>query len=795
MSHIKKETFNITGMSCAACAARVEKKISATAGVESVAVNLLMNSMNVVYDGDILDAGEIIKKVKETGYGADLKQGTNYRPPAVDRQPPLNLTSTPRSALHTPRPDNTSQFSILNSQFKFRLIVSAIFTVPLFYLSMGDMLKLPLPPFFTGHENALVYAFTLFLLCLPVILVNRKYFITGFKSLWKRAPNMDTLVAIGSGAAFLYGVFAVYMIGRGLGINDADTVHRFVMNLYFESAAMILTLVTFGKFLETRAKGKTGEAIERLMNLTPKTATAVRGGAEIEIPLAEAAEGDILIVKTGAAVPADGVITDGYGSLDESAITGESLPVDKNAGDKVTGGTVNVSGYFKMEAKAVGRDTVVSKIIRLVEDAAASKAPVAKLADKVSGVFVPAVLAIAVITLTVWLILGFPFESSLTAAVSVLVISCPCALGLATPAAITVGIGKGAQNGILLKSAEALQKLRDIDTVVLDKTGTVTEGKPAIIDIIPAGADRNELIKTAASLERMSSHPLAAPIVAEAAKAGISLYEVSDFEIIPGKGVSGTVNGGRIFGGNRRIFETTNDKGHLTSTPRSTLHTPHSDITSQFSILNSQFSAASTPLYFIRDNECLGTIILADTVKATSVEAVAEFKRIGLGTVMLTGDNAAAAEFIANQAGIDKVIAEAAPADKEKEIRALQEQGKKVAMIGDGINDAPALSRADVGIAIGAGTDIAIESADVVLNKGDLRAAAAAVRLSKNTMRIIRQNLFWAFIYNIVGIPIAAGVFYGVFGWLLNPMIAAAAMSLSSVSVVLNALRLKTKKI
>ena len=750
-------------MSCSACAARLQKNIAKTEGVKEVSVNLLTQSMSVLYDEKKINTSGIIKKVEETGYGAALKE----------------IEKTKAAA---PQANKKTESNLL----KNRLIISVIFTVPLFYLSMGGMLKLPLPPFLTGMENALVYAFTLFLLSLPVIFVNRKYFQNGFKNLIKLSPNMDSLIAIGGGAAFAYGIFAVYKIGFALGHGDMETAHKFMMDLYFESAAMILTLITLGKFLEARAKGKTSEAVTKLMNLTPKTAIIIRDGAELEIAAGEVIAGDILVVKAGAAVPADGIITEGYGSLDEAAVTGESLPVDKKEGGKVTGGTVNLSGYFKMKALAVGKDTALSKIIRLVEEASSSKAPVSKLADIISRIFVPAVIGIALISLAAWLIAGKSFEFALTAAISVLVISCPCALGLATPAAITVGMGIGAQNGILIKSAEALENLHNVNIIALDKTGTVTEGKPSVTDVIPAeGVGKSELLKIAASLEKLSSHPFAAPIVTEAEKAGIVLNEIKNFEIIAGQGVTGTLNETRVYGGNRKLTAAHGIEIKENSHPATHGAPLEMEI----------YAGGKTPLFFAAGNKYLGAIILADTVKPSSISAIAEFKETWLEVIMLTGDNAETAEAVCKQAGIDKVIAEILPEDKEKEIRKLQENGKKVAMIGDGINDAPSLSRADVGIAIGAGTDIAIESADIVLIKSGLQDAAAAIRLSKKTMRNIKQNLFWAFIYNIIGIPLAAGALYAFTGRLLNPMIAAAAMSFSSISVVLNALRLKLVKI
>jgi Cu2+-exporting ATPase/Cu+-exporting ATPase len=585
---------------------------------------------------------------------------------------------------------------------------------------------------------------------------------------------MDSLIAIGSGAAFIYGIYAIYRILWGYGHSDMTAIHNFSMKLYFESAGVILTLITLGKFFESRAKNRTSEAIKKLMKLAPDTATVLRDGSEMEIPTDDLIIGDIIIVKAGSAVPVDGVIISGYSSVDEAAITGESLPVEKKEGDKVTGGTVAKSGYFQMKAMAVGEDTALAKIIRLVEDATSSKAPIAKFADKVSGIFVPVVLCIVTFALIIWLALGYGFEFSLTAAISVLVISCPCALGLATPTAIMVGTGRGASAGILFKSAQALETLHSVQVVVLDKTGTVTEGKPAVIDIVPFSVTMEELLCVAASLEIKSGHPLAQPIIAAAEALDISTKETDDYVLIPGQGITGTIEGKPCFAGNIKLMET--------SGVRCDQH------------LEDYSASGKTSLYFAREAELLGVITVADQIKPTSAIAVRELTHMGIEVIMVTGDNQAVAESIRRQTGIPRVIAEVLPEDKERVIRDLQSEGKKVVMVGDGINDAPALARADVGIAIGAGTDIAIESADVVLMKSDLLDVFTAISLSKGVMRNIRQNLFWAFIYNIIGIPIAAGVFYGVFGWLLNPMIAAAAMSFSSVSVVTNALRLRLFK-
>jgi len=741
--------FDVMGMSCSACSARVENGLAKIDGIEEVSVNLLTNSMSVSFDTKKMSIERIIEIVEDIGYSASPRTATVKK----EKTTPVDAAQAGAQSMRN------------------RLVVSLVFTVPLFYISMGEMLAMPLPGFLSGMANAGVYAFTLFLLTLPVLFVNRKYFETGFKNLFHFTPNMDSLIAIGSGAAFIYGAFAIYKIAWGFGHGDMAMVHRYSMDLYFESAGMILTLITLGKFFEARAKGRTSEAIKKLMDLSPKTAIVLRGGLEQEIPVEDIVTGDVVIVKAGGSVPADGVILEGYASIDESAITGESLPVEKKEGDKVTGGTVNQSGYFKMDVKAIGENTTLSRIIRLVDEATSSKAPIAKLADKVSGVFVPVVISIAIIAFIIWLVLGYPFDFALTVAISILVISCPCALGLATPTAIMVGTGKGASNGILIKSAEALETLHGTHVVVLDKTGTVTEGKPVVTDVIPKAADKEELLCIAASLEKMSGHPLALPIIAEAETLNLSLKEVKDYKLVPGQGIIGTVDGIRCFAGNLKLMmEAGIDPG----------------------IQESGFTSdGKTLLYFARASELLGVIAIADIVKPTSKDAVAKLTNMGIEVIMLTGDNKGTAEAIRKQAGLAKTCAEVLPEDKERIVRDLQKEDKKVVMVGDGINDAPALARADVGIAIGAGTDIAIESADIVLMKSDLLDVVTAIQLSKSVMRNIRQNLFWAFIYNIVGIPVAAGVFYSVWGLLLNPMIAAAAMSFSSVSVVTNALRLR----
>lgn len=756
---MEKALFDVTGMTCSACSSRIEKVLSKMEGIDSITVNLLKNNMSVTFDEKVLDTNRIISRVENLGYGAILHR---------------EVSNSKSEETKTKAGDVAAQEM---NQMKKRLIISLIFTVPLFYIAMGEMLGWPLPSFLIGMENAMIYAFTQFLLAIPVLITGNKYFRIGFKNLVKLSPNMDSLIAIGSGAAFIYGIYAIYKIAWGLGHGNMDIVHHFSMDLYFESAAMILTLITVGKFLEARAKSRTSDAITKLMDLAPKTAIVLVNDIEKKIPVEDVKLDDILIVKAGDSVPVDGIIMEGYSSIDESAITGESLPVEKHENDKVTGGTINKSGYFKMKATAVGDDTALAKIIRLVDEATSSKAPIAKLADKISNYFVPTVIGIAVLAVIIWLFLGHSFEFALSIGISVLVISCPCALGLATPTAIMVGTGRGAANGILIKSAEALEIAHSINTVVLDKTGTVTEGKPVVTDIIPINTSKEELLKIAASIEKMSGHPLGIPIVAEAEALGLTLKNVINYKLIPGQGIVGEIDEETIYAGNRKL-----------------MNAYDIDI-NEYNEKESSFAEqGKTPLYFAKGKDIIGLIAVADVVKPSSKEAIEKLTKMGTEVIMLTGDNAKTAEAIRSQVGLKTVIAEVLPEDKEKEIRRLQSEGKKVAMVGDGINDAPALARADVGIAIGAGTDVAIESADIVLIKSDLMDVSSAISLSHSVMRNIKQNLFWAFIYNIIGIPIAAGVLYSL-GILLNPMIAAAAMSLSSVSVVSNALRLRFVKL
>lgn len=749
---MKKEQFNITGMSCSACSSRIEKVIGKQQGVEQISVNLLKNNMHVTYDEKVISAEAIIAKVEKLGFGASL----HLQQQNQSKAKPVDTAAQEMQAM------------------KRRLIWSIIFTLPLFYISMGKMMNWPLPEIFLGMENSLINGLTQLLLTIPVMLIGSKYFEHGFKNLWNKAPNMDSLIAIGSSAAFVYGVYAVYKIAYGFGHGDMNLVHRFSHDLYFESAAMILTLITLGKFMEARAKNRTSEAITKLMNLAPKIALVERHGMQGEIPVEEVVTGDILIVKSGATVPVDGVIIEGNGALDEAAITGESIPVEKYVEDTVTGGTINKSGYFKMRATAVGEDTTLSKIIALVDEATSSKAPIAKMADRISGIFVPVVITIAVFAAATWICLGYNVEFALAIGISVLVISCPCALGLATPTAIMVGTGRGAANGILIKSASALEAAHNIDTVILDKTGTVTEGKPVVTDILANKITESQLLSIAAAIEKLSEHPLAEPIINAAEERHLELPAASDYRLLPGKGLEALVEGKLCYAGNAKLMQAANiDVSEF------------ADVTAKLA------HDGKTPLYFAQGEQLLGIIAVADTVKPSSAEAIAKLRKLGIKVIMLTGDNKITAEAIHRQVGMDEVIAELLPEDKERTVRRLQEQGHKVAMVGDGINDAPALARANVGIAIGAGTDIAIESADIVLMRSDLLDVPKAISLSKAVMSNIKQNLFWAFFYNAIGIPVAAGMLYPHFEILLSPMIAAAAMSFSSVSVVTNALRLR----
>ncbi len=752
---MKKQLLDITGMSCSACSSRIEKVVNRMQGVEQMSVNLLKNNAHVTFDESVVDEKAIIARIEKLGFGAKVHAANVAAP--------------------VPQQDTAAQEM---EEMRQRLIGSLIFAGLVFYQHMGRMWGWPLPSFILGQENELINALLQMLWCIPVLFIDRKYFIHGVRNLLSGAPNMDSLIVVGSGASFIYGLYSVFGMAYAFGHNRLDLLPGFADALYFEASAVILALVTVGKFMEARAKSHTSDAIKALMNLTPKTALVERHGLQGEIPVEEVVTGDVLIVKSGASVPVDGKIIEGSAALDESALTGESLPVDKTIGDKVIGGTINRSGYFKMEATAIGADTALAKIIALVDEATSSKAPIAKLADKVSGYFVPAVIGIAVLAAVVWLALGASWHFALTIAISVLVISCPCALGLATPTAIMVGTGRGAKSGILIKSATALETAHKIDTVILDKTGTITAGKPVVTDILPIKITENELLAFAAGLEKLSEHPLGEAIVAAAEAKQLVLPEAGNYKQIPGQGVTAELAGAECAAGNLKLLEALNV-----------------DVSSLMERYDKLAAQGKTPLYFVRAGELLGCIAVADTVKPTSREAIAKLQAMGLRVLMVTGDNQATAEAIRAQVGVDEAVAQVLPQDKEAVIRKLQQEGHIVAMVGDGINDAPALARADVGIAIGAGTDIAIEAADMVLIKSDLLDVAKAICLSRSVMTNIKENLFWAFIYNAVGIPFAAGVFYTAFGWLLNPLIAAAAMSCSSVSVVTNALRLRFIKL
>ena len=765
-----KISFNVQGMTCAACSARVEKATSAVPGVASVAVNLLKNSMEVQLAADA-NAAEVTAAieaaVKKAGYGASPK-GQVGAPagPGVAAATGLGAAAGNPNATA-----EAEQKSMLH-----RLIASLVFTVPLFYISMGDMFGWPLPGVLTGMENMMVYGLALFVLLVPVIFINFKFFRVGFRALANRAPNMDSLIALGSGAATVYGAYALFNMAFFMGHSNMEAAHHFAMNLYFESAAMILTLITLGKYLEARAKGKTTSSLSKLMDLSPKMATRVEDDVEVQVPAASVRVGDVLMVRTGESVPVNGVVLEGEGSVNESVITGEPLPKSVHAGSAVTGATVNTAGWFTMRAERVGEETVLAGIIRLVDEATSSKAPIEKMADKISGVFVPVVIAIAVVVFAVWLAVGAELSVALTYAISVLVISCPCALGLATPTAIMVGTGRGAANGILVKSAEALETARGVKTVVLDKTGTITKGAPQVTDVLPVGVRAEELLRLAYALEKPSEHPLARAMVlyaaggigADAVKESAEL--VSGFKQVPGQGVSACVSGAVCYAGNARMMA-------------------ECGIAVDASQAEGLADEGKTVTYFACDGKLVGVIAVADVPKATSAAAIAQLRAMGIRTVMLTGDAERTALAVQRQVGTDEVIAGVLPAEKEHIVRQLSAKAP-VAMVGDGINDAPALARADVGIAIGAGTDIALSSADIVLMHSDLADVPAALDLSRATMRNIKQNLFWALFYNAICIPVAAGAFAWA-GFSLNPMIAAAAMSVSSVCVVTNALRLR----
>ncbi len=775
-----KIRFAVTGMTCAACSARVEKATSGVPGVSGVAVNLLKNSMEVQLEADAdpaVTGAAIVAAVEKAGYGAfPAGEGTAAAPSTSGAAAP---GANPAAAAEAERK------SVLQ-----RLIISLVFTVPLFYISMGDMFGWPLPSVLTGMENMMVHGLVLFMLLVPVIFVNFKFFRVGVKSLLHGSPNMDSLIALGSGAATLYGMYALLCMAFYVGHGDLETTHHYAMNLYFESAGMILTLITLGKFLEARAKGKTTDSLSKLMDLAPKMATRLESGVEQKVPAKDVRVGDVLVVRTGESVPVDGVVLEGEGSVDESVITGEPLPVSKREGAAVTGATVNTAGWFTMRAERVGADTVLAGIVQLVDEATSSKAPIEKMADKISGVFVPVVMAIALVAFAVWMLVGAEFSTALSYGISVLVISCPCALGLATPTAIMVGTGRGASSGILVKSAEALESAQAVRTVVLDKTGTITKGAPQVTDVLPQpGVAEEEILPLVYALEKPSEHPLARSMVAYVESKGLVgegaagvggtgdgatvAAVASDFAQVPGQGVSGTVDGHLCVAGNARMMEAHG--------------IPVDEAAAQ-----QLADAGKTVTYFARGGKLVGAVAVADVPKPTSAAAIAKLRSMGIRTVMLTGDAERTAKAIQAQVGTDEVIAGVLPADKERIVRKLSAKAP-VAMVGDGINDAPALARADVGIAIGAGTDIALSSADIVLMHSDLADVPAALSLSRATMRNIKQNLFWALFYNAICIPVAAGVFAWA-GFSLNPMIAAAAMSFSSVCVVTNALRLRRWK-
>lgn len=743
---VMKRKYDIIGMTCSACSAHIDKAIRHIDGIQSVNVNLLSNFMVVEFDEDKVNDALIMKTVEEAGYKA-MPEKTEVQ--------------------------QTTQNESIDEKKK-SLILSFVFLIPLFYISMGHMMGAPLPDILLGHENMMVFALTQLFLTLPIMYINRGYFQRGFKSLWHKSPNMDTLIAIGSAAAAIYSIYAIFMMGYDLGHGNMNEAHQYMMQLYFESAGMILTLISLGKYLESRSKKKTSEAIEKLMNLMPSTATVLIDGQEVVVAIEDVQIGDIVIVKSGQSIPVDGVIIKGQTSIDESMITGESLPVDKSVDDKVIGATMNVEGYIQVKVTHTSGDTTLSKIIQLVEDASSSKAPIAKLADQISGIFVPIVMVISLLTFIGWITLGAQtFHFALTCAIAVLVISCPCALGLATPTAIMVGTGKGAQLGILIKSAENLELLSKADSIVLDKTGTITKGKPQVTDIYPQHISETELLKTAAAIENASQHPLAKAIVEYVQQMDLTFQTVDSFEMVQGQGLIGKLNGKTLLSGNKRMME---EHGI--------------DLSDVYETSQKLASFGKTPLYYALDEQLIGMIVVSDVLKETSQQAIQSLKDMNLSVYMLTGDNALTAKAIGDKLGIE-VIAEVLPQDKEKHIRDLQAQGRTVIMVGDGINDAPALMRADVGIAMTSGTDIAIDSADLVLMKNDLQDVVHSIELSHAVIRNIKGNLFWAFFYNVIGIPIAAGLFYPFFGWLLDPMFGAAAMSLSSVFVVSNALRLR----
>ena len=751
---MKKETYNITGMSCAACSAAVTRAVEKLSGAEEVNVNLMQNKMTIEQADGLTDE-MVIKAVTDAGYGASL-QGKD------------------KTANKVKTTDVVEDFS---NELKLRAVISFIFLFPLMYFGMGGMFKAPFPSAFEGDGGKLLLAITELLLVIPIIFTGRKFFISGFKHLFKGSPNMDTLIAIGSGASFLYSLYSLYILAYFISIGDMKESMPFSMNLYFDSAGTILTLITLGKYLEARSKKKTTEAISKLVNLIPDTATLLRDGEEIEVSVSEVVSGDVIVVKAGETVPADGIIISGNGAVDEAMVTGESIPVEKSADDKVIGGTISRSGYFTFRATNVGEDTALYKIISLVEEAAGSKAPISRLADKISGVFVPVVLGVSLVTFIVWLIARGDFSFALNMAVAVLVISCPCALGLATPAAIMAGTGKGAEKGILIRTAVSLEVAHKTDTVVLDKTGTITEGKPKVTDIFSEELSENEFIAVVAALESASSHPLANAIIEYAKEKNIAIKRADSLDIVEGRGITGKVGDEIVFAGNEAYMKDLGINETLYKDIAKKLH-----------------DSGKTVLYFAKgksEKELLGIIAVADVIKEGSRQAVRELNSLGIDVVMLTGDNERTALAIGKETGVNKVVAGVKPADKEEQIRLLQEAGKKVMMVGDGINDAPALARADVGVAIGTGADVAVDTADIILMHSDLRDVSYAIKLSSEVVKKIKENLFWALFYNALCIPVAAGVFFAAFGLKLNPMIGALAMSFSSVFVLTNSLRLR----
>ena len=832
-----KERYHVTGMSCSACSSHVEKAVNKLENVEKASVNLLTETMDVTYDETKITSAEIIDAVVKAGYGASVMTEGSVAG-AGGQSTSGNVGSTGRSAADG-KQELQQKLDADARAMKWRLGISIGFLIPLMYVSMHHMLKewfgIPVPAFIVntmhGNANAMNFAMTQFLLLLPILYVNRKFFSVGFKTLAHRSPNMDSLIALGSGAALVYGIFAMYRISYGLGYGDMAVVEHYSHDLYFESSGTILTLITVGKYLESRSKGKTSEAITKLMNLAPKVAVLVTGdGQEKEVPTESLQKGDIFLVKPGSLVPVDGIVLEGNSSVDEAAITGESVPVEKQAGDHVVSATVNKAGFLKCRADRVGDDTTLAQIIRLVEEASASKAPIAQLADKVAGVFVPTVMTISLITLIVWLLNGATAEFAISTAIAVLVISCPCALGLATPVAIMVGTGVGASNGILIKTGEALQQAKEIDTVVLDKTGTITSGKLKVEEIGGYQSDfpADAMMQIAAALEKKSEHPLAEAVVEYAESFRLTIPEIVDFKATFGRGVEGalaadfravevTKNDGPtavFYAGKLGNGSNTSGNGTLKAPPTGNTVPDTGSVFpagTKFYVgnlaflqeknitlpqgaaegLNRMADEGMTPLLVAQEGRFLGIIGVSDTVKATSYEAINAWEKMGVRVIMLTGDNRRTAEAVRQKLGISEVVAEVLPQDKEKKVSELKAQGHKVAMIGDGINDAPALAAADVGMAIGAGTDVAMESADIILMKNDLRDAVTAMKLSRAVIRNIKENLFWAFFYNCIGIPLAAGVLYPAFQIRLNPMFGAAAMSLSSIFVVGNALRLR----